>query len=147
MVEEVFSHVSNSQIYLNDHLTPYTTRLFLIARNAKKDGKLASATSYGGIVRIRKNRDDAPTPITNETLLQNIIDMEPSNSNLENSVQSVTEEHNISQKTSKTTNKAGPKSKTNKTDKSNTNRDNNKAKDLKRRLNSSDNNCPSKRIK
>lgn len=147
MVEEVFSYSSNSQIYLNDHLTPYITRLFLIARNAKKEGKLASATSYGGIVRVRKNQNDAPTAITNEAQLQNIIDMEPINSNLENSIQSVTEEHDIGQQSSKTSNKPGPKSKTTKTDKSNTNRDNNKVRESKRRLNSSDNNCPSKRLK
>lgn len=36
MVEEVFGGNSNSQIYINDHLTPYFSRLYLIARRAKK---------------------------------------------------------------------------------------------------------------
>lgn len=68
MVEEVFEAVekSNSQIYLNDHLSPYFNRLFLIARKAKKDGKLASASSYGGKIRARKSLDDAPILITTE---------------------------------------------------------------------------------
>lgn len=147
MVVEVFSHASNSQIYLSDHLTPYTTRLFLIARNAKKEGKLATATSYGGVIRVRKNQNDAPTAVTNEAQLYDIIDMEQINSNLENSIHSVTDEHDIGQQSTKTSNKPGPKSKTTKTDKSNTNRDNNKPKDLKRRLAGVDNNYPPKRTK
>lgn len=43
MVEEVFHVASKSQIYLNDHLTPYFNKLYLIAREAKRDGKIATA--------------------------------------------------------------------------------------------------------
>lgn len=74
MVEEVLKTKSNSQIYLNDHLTPYFNRLFLMARNAKKAGKIASASSYGGKIRARKTLDDAPIVITTERQLQTIID-------------------------------------------------------------------------
>lgn len=82
MVEEVFEAVekSNSQIYLNDHLSPYFNRLFLIARKAKKDGKLASASSYGGKIRARKSLDDAPILITTEKQLQLLIDAHDDNS-------------------------------------------------------------------
>lgn len=65
MVEEVFeSFKSNGQIYSNDHLTPYFSNLYLIACKAKKDGKIASASSYGGKIRARKTTDDAPIIIT-----------------------------------------------------------------------------------
>lgn len=74
MVEEVFQqNQSNSQIYLNDHLTPYFNKLYLMARNAKKDGKLASATSFGGKIRARKSEDDIPTLITHEQQLLALI--------------------------------------------------------------------------
>lgn len=54
MVEEAFQLKSNSQIYLNDHLTPYFNALYLQARKAKKENKLVSASSYGGKIRVRK---------------------------------------------------------------------------------------------
>lgn len=79
MVEEVFQSVrSNSQVYLNDHLTPYFNKLYLMARNAKKQGFLASASSYGGKIRARKNVDDVPSLITSESQLQSIIDSDMS---------------------------------------------------------------------
>lgn len=74
LVEEVFGGQSNSQIYLNDHLTPHLSRLYLIARRAKKDGALASATSFGGKIRARKNADDAPTTILSEHQLLSLIE-------------------------------------------------------------------------
>lgn len=75
MVEEVFQQgQSNSQIYLNDHLTPYFNKLYLMARNAKKEGKLASASSYGGKIRARKSVEDVPTLITNENQLLALIE-------------------------------------------------------------------------
>lgn len=79
MVEEVFQQgQSNSQIYLNDHLTPYFNNLYLIARNAKKEGKLASASSYGGKIRARRSVDDTPTLITSENQLLALIDCDVS---------------------------------------------------------------------
>lgn len=81
LVEEVFQTKSNSQIYLNDHLTIYFNRLYLLARQAKKEGKLASATSYGGKIRARKSLDDAPTIITTETQLKCLIDSDQSSTN------------------------------------------------------------------
>lgn len=82
MIEEVFkSTKSNSQVYLNDHLTPYFNRLFLIARKAKKDGLLASATSYGGKIRARKSIDEPPTVITTEKQLQALINTQDDNLN------------------------------------------------------------------
>lgn len=74
MVEEVFAEMSsNSQIYLNDHLTTYFSKLYQTARNAKKEGKLASATSYGGKVRARKHLTDPPTIIASENQLLALI--------------------------------------------------------------------------
>ena len=66
MVEEVLSVQSNSQIYLNDHLTPYLNSLHILAREAKKLGKLASVSSYGGKIRVRKFINDAPVGTTAE---------------------------------------------------------------------------------
>lgn len=73
MVEEVFQQKSNSQIYLNDHLTPYFNKLYLMARDAKKQGKLSSASSYGGKIRARKNPNDVPIVITSEKQLNALI--------------------------------------------------------------------------
>lgn len=79
MVEEVFTNTCNSQIYINDHLTPYMNRLYLAARLAKKDGKIASATSHGGKIRARKSANDAPIVITNDKQLQTLIEMDHAN--------------------------------------------------------------------
>lgn len=76
MVEEVFNTKSNSQIYLNDHLTPYFTKLHLIARNARKEGKFASVSSYGGKIRVRKNPNDAPIIIVSEKQIQTLVEIE-----------------------------------------------------------------------
>lgn len=75
MVEKVFSGKSNSQIYINDHLTQYFNKLYLIARQI---GKLALATYFGGKIRARKSRSDAPILITNEKQLQTLMDTEQS---------------------------------------------------------------------
>lgn len=74
LVEEVFKIQSNSQIYLNDHLTSYFNKLYLIARTAKKEGKLASASSYGGRIRARKSKEDAPSIIYTEMQIQKLVD-------------------------------------------------------------------------
>lgn len=94
MVEEVFKMKLNSQIYLNDHLTPYFNNLYLIARTAKRDGKLASATSHGGKIRARKNANDAPIVITSENQLQTLIEMESGDSSID-SIQPVDDAHNV----------------------------------------------------
>lgn len=78
MVEEAFNGNSNSQIYLNDHLTPYFNSLYLRARKAKAENKLASASSYGGKIRARKRADDMPLVITCESQLQALIDSDDS---------------------------------------------------------------------
>lgn len=83
MVEEVFGVQSNSQIYLNDHLTPYFNHLYLLARRAKKDGKLASASSFNGRIKARKNGNDAPMLITCERQLLSLIDDEMGESSYE----------------------------------------------------------------
>lgn len=86
MVQEVLDVVSNSQIYLNDHLTPYFNRLYMIARKAKKEGNLASASSYGGKIRARKSLDDAPMVITSEKQLLKLMssaDVDTDNSSIQ----------------------------------------------------------------
>lgn len=75
MFEEVYTAVkSNNQLYINEHLTPYYSSLFKVARQAIKDGKLVSATSYNGRIRIRKHKDDSPTIVNNIDQLNAIIE-------------------------------------------------------------------------
>lgn len=83
MVEEVFKTKSNNQNYLNDHRTPYFNHLFLLARNAKKNGKVATASPYGGKIRVRKIINDAPHTITCERQLLSLIDLESVNNTIE----------------------------------------------------------------
>lgn len=135
MVEEVFKVKSNSQLYLNDHMTPYFNHLYLLARNAKKEGKLASATSYGGKIRTRKNLNDVPITITSEKQLQTLIEMDPSNDSSDSLQQSdnsiielnhTQEERNTSSSTSTSTSTSTPKA---------SKKDNNKGKKEKERKN------------
>lgn len=82
MVEEVYTTLrSNGQIYINDHLTKYFNNLYLMAREAKKSGKLASATSSGGKIRVRKQVDEVPIIVTDENQLQSIINNVPKSPN------------------------------------------------------------------
>lgn len=113
MVEEVFGNESNSQIYLNDHLTPYFSNIYLIARRAKREGKLSSASSYGGKIRARKNFNDAPTLITNERQLNALVNMESELSNSNGSIQLIDDNINTSQSSIKTTNNNKPYTKIN----------------------------------
>lgn len=76
MVEECFNGASNSQVYLNDHLTPYFNSLFVMARKAKIEGKIASVSSYGGKIRVRKLASDSPTIVTTEKQLIALINHE-----------------------------------------------------------------------
>lgn len=74
LVEEIFPPVkSNSQLYFNDHLTPYYNELFITAFKAKKDGKLSS---WGGRVRVRKSKDDPPVTIDSLEQLNDMINDE-----------------------------------------------------------------------
>lgn len=84
MVEEVMKNIkSNNQLYINEHLTPHNSMLFQLARRAKKENKLASATSYGGKIRVRKHIDDFSIIVSDELHLKQIIamrdDMDTSN--------------------------------------------------------------------
>lgn len=79
MVEEVLNTTSNSQIYLNDHLTAHFNKLYTIARNAKKNGLLESVSSLGGKIRARKSKDDQLILIYSETQLRTLIEIEPDN--------------------------------------------------------------------
>lgn len=82
IVKEVFANASmnNAQIFVNDHLTPYFNKLYMMARNAKKEGKLYTVSSYNGKIKVRKHSDDLPILITNESQLQLLINMEASDS-------------------------------------------------------------------
>lgn len=100
MVEEVFSTQSNSQIYLNEQLTPYFGRIYQIARKAKKEKKIASVSSNGGKIRIRKNQDDTPITITTENQLKSLID---SNENSETNTNDVVQRTANVASTSQTT--------------------------------------------
>lgn len=54
MAEEIFPTIkSNHEIHVNDHLTPHFSKLFAMARKAKNEGKLLSASSNGGRIRVK----------------------------------------------------------------------------------------------
>lgn len=82
IVKEIFANASSNenQIFVNDHLTPYFNKLYLMARNAKKEGKLHTVSSYNGRIRVRKHSDDVPIIISNESQLQLLINLELSDS-------------------------------------------------------------------
>lgn len=150
MVEEVFDNESNSQIYLNDHLTPYFNQLYLMARTAKKEGKLASATSFGGKIRARKDLNDAPVTITNEKQLIEMIDAETKTSNSNDLIECVDDNINAIHTHTRTTSKHN----NNSTDKR-LSADNNqiphkpstRKKTSKRKLGPEDDNIPTKKQK
>lgn len=88
MVEEVFDDLqSNSQIYINDQLTRYFSEMFVLARQACKDGKLATASSIGGKIRVRKQQNSLPIVITNKVQLINIMEMEVDSGMLHNQIE------------------------------------------------------------
>lgn len=82
IVKEIFANASSNdnQIFVNDHLTPYFSKLYLMARNAKKEGKLYTVSSANGKIRVRKHSDDIPISISNESQLQLLINLESSDS-------------------------------------------------------------------
>lgn len=97
MVEEIFSNTkSKSQLYINDHLTPHFNSLFIEAFKAKKEGFLASASSWGGRIRVRKAINDAPITINNRDQLINIINSP--NVSTENRTVESEKKDNINQK-------------------------------------------------
>lgn len=74
MTEEVFNNIiSNSQIFINDHLTKHFNDIYVAARRAKKNGNLASVSSIGGRIRVRKNQNDTPIQIFNHDQLELLI--------------------------------------------------------------------------
>lgn len=78
-VRDIFPEsTSNSQIYVNDQLTPYFAALFRIAWKAKKDGKLFSVSSLGGKVRIRRRENDELITVNSETQLLEVINVDNS---------------------------------------------------------------------
>lgn len=89
LVEEVFpSTQSNSKIYCNDQLTPYFSKLFQSAWQAKREKQIHSASSTGGRIKIRKNENSKLITVESIQHLTEIIadtsdssTMETSNAN------------------------------------------------------------------
>lgn len=73
MVEEIFNTKSNSQIYLNEHLTPYFNNIYLHARKTKKERTIHSVSSHGGKIKIRIHEEDSPIVITSIEHLQETV--------------------------------------------------------------------------
>lgn len=73
MAEEIYERSSNSRIFINDQLSPYFAKLFQCAWRAKKEGKLFSASSMGGRVKIKKNENGNIHIIQTESQLNEII--------------------------------------------------------------------------
>lgn len=64
LVEEVFPSIqSNANIYANDQLTPYFAKLFQTAWQAKKEGKVFSASSLGGRIKVKLIENGPAIPI------------------------------------------------------------------------------------
>lgn len=81
LAEEVFPAIqSNSNIFVNDQLTPYFAKLFQAAWQAKKDGHIHSASSLGGRIKVKRN--ESSPAMTIETH-QQLTDMLSGNSQSE----------------------------------------------------------------
>lgn len=115
-VRDLFSNESSndSQIFVNDHLTPYFNKLYLMARNAKREGKVFSATSYSGRIHVRKFHNDLPILITSEQQLNLLINMESIDLDSDNS--QFVESNNASTSTKKN-DKQSPKKRSGKNQK------------------------------
>lgn len=76
MAEEVFPNLkSNNRININEHLTPFNSSLFLLARKARQVGKLATVSSHGGRIRVKKLAQDMPVIVHSKNQLDSIIDL------------------------------------------------------------------------
>lgn len=76
MAEEIVPNLrSNNRVNINEHLTPFNSGLFVMARRAKQEGKLATATSYGGRIRVKKHAEDMPVIVNSKTQLESIIEL------------------------------------------------------------------------
>lgn len=83
MTEQIFEGIkSNSQIYVNDQLTPYFGKLLQSARSAMKNGKLLAVSSRGGKIRIKKNEQSPFIFIFNEYELNHTMNSASSEPNL-----------------------------------------------------------------
>lgn len=81
LAEEVFPSIqSNANIFANDQLTPYFAKLFQAAWQAKKEGRIHSASSLGGRIKVKRNETSAA--ITIETH-QQLTDMLGENGHIE----------------------------------------------------------------
>lgn len=77
LVEEVFPSIqSQSNIYANDQLTPYFANLFQLAWKAKKDGKLFSASSLGGRIKVKRSENSSFAIIVMQKQLDEILNDE-----------------------------------------------------------------------
>lgn len=73
MLEEILDTSSNSQIYLNDQLTPFYANLFKIARKAKSEGKIFNVSSHGGRIKVKKLSSSHAILINDEYQLNMVI--------------------------------------------------------------------------
>lgn len=73
-VEEIYESIkSNSRVFANDQLAPYFAKLFQCAWRAKNEGHIASASSLGGRIRVKKTENSPLQLIETESQLRNII--------------------------------------------------------------------------
>lgn len=80
LVEEIFPSIqSQSNIYANDQLTPYFANLFQLAWKAKKEGKLFSASSLGGRIKVKRSENSSFVIIIMQKQLDEILNGEPNN--------------------------------------------------------------------
>lgn len=74
LAEEVFPSIkSNSNIYANDQLTPYFAKLFHEAWQAKKEGRVYSASSLGGRIKVKQYEDSSAITISNHQQLNELL--------------------------------------------------------------------------
>lgn len=75
MAEELFNAIqSNSQIYVNDHLTPYSANILSTARRARMNKQIYSVSSRNGRIGVKKTQDSRIEYIACERELIDILD-------------------------------------------------------------------------
>lgn len=80
LVEEIFPSIkSNSNIYVNDQLTPHFAKIFQSAWQAKKNGVIFSASSVGGRIKIKLQEMSQAIIIETEEQLQDLLNGSKSN--------------------------------------------------------------------
>lgn len=78
--EEIGFIGQNTQIFINDHLTPYYSAILKEARKAKFNKQLAAAWTFQNKIFVKSNEEDKPIEIANMEALQQHLKQSTSSS-------------------------------------------------------------------